>query len=97
VVLAWPTSAVAVMGAEGAASIIYRREIQGASDPQGLRGQRIEEYRRRFDNPYVAAGFGYIDDVIDPKDTRRHLIRHLRMLEGKEQKLPFKKHGNMPL
>ncbi len=97
VVLAWPTSAVAVMGAEGAASIIYRREIQGASDPQGLRSQRIEEYRRRFDNPYVAAGFGYIDDVIDPKDTRRHLIRHLRMLESKEQALPFKKHGNMPL
>ena len=97
VVLAWPTSAVAVMGAEGAASIIYRREIQASSDPEGTRSQRIEEYRGRFDNPYVAAGHGYIDDVIDPKDTRRHLIRHLRMLEGKQEERPFKKHGNMPL
>ncbi len=97
VVLAWPTSAVAVMGAEGAANIIYRRQIQSSSHPEATRAQRIEEYRRRFDNPYVAAGLGYIDDVIDPKDTRRHLIRHLRMLEGKEKTLPFKKHGNMPL
>jgi acetyl-CoA carboxylase carboxyltransferase component len=97
VVLAWPTSAVAVMGAEGAANIIYRREIKQSSDPEGTREQRIEEYRRRFDNPFVAAGHGYIDDVIDPKDTRRHLIRHLRMLENKEASLPFKKHGNIPL
>jgi len=97
VVLAWPTSAVAVMGAEGAASILYRREFQDSKDPEGARTRRIEDYRRRFDNPYIAAGHGYIDDVIDPKDTRRHLVRHLRMLEGKEQSRPFKKHGNMPL
>jgi methylmalonyl-CoA decarboxylase subunit alpha len=97
VVLAWPTSAVAVMGAEGAANIIYRREIQASGDPGGVRAQRIEEYRRRFDNPYIAAGHGYIDDVIDPKDTRRHLIRHLSMLEGKDIARPYKKHGNIPL
>jgi len=97
VVLAWPTSAVAVMGAEGAANIIYRREIQKSSNPEATRAAKIEEYRRRFDNPYWAAGRGYIDDVIDPKDTRKHLIRHLRMLSDKEEPRPFKKHGNMPL
>ncbi len=97
VVLAWPTSAVAVMGAEGAASIIYRREIQASKQPELTRRQKIEEYRRRFDNPYQAAARGYIDDVIDPKETRKHLIRHLRMLAGKVEERPYKKHGNMPL
>jgi acetyl-CoA carboxylase carboxyltransferase component len=97
VVLAWPTSAVAVMGAEGAANIIYRREIQGSSRPETLRAAKIEEYKKRFDNPYWAAARGYIDDVIDPKDTRRQLIGHLRMLQSKEEARPFKKHGNMPL
>jgi len=97
VVLAWPTGAVAVMGAEGAANIIYRRDIQQSKDPAGTRAVRIAEYKRRFDNPYVAAERGYIDDVIDPKDTRRRLISSLRMLEHKEVALPFKKHGNIPL
>ncbi len=97
VVLAWPTSAVAVMGAEGAANIIYRRDIQTSADPEGTRARRIEEYRRRFDNPFAAAAHGYIDDVIDPKDTRRHLVRHLAMLDGKDVQRPFRKHGNMPL
>ena len=97
VVLAWPTSAVAVMGAEGAANIIYRREIAGSKQPDATRAARIDEYKRRFDNPYWAAGRGYIDDVIDPKDTRTQLIRHLRMLEGKVEERPFKKHGNIPL
>ena len=80
VVLAWPTSAVAVMGAEGAANIIYRREIAGSEQPEATRAARIAEYKARFDNPYWAAGRGYIDDVIDPKDTRKQLVRHLQML-----------------
>lgn len=96
-VLAWPTSAVAVMGAEGAANIIYRREIQGADNPEATRAAKIEEYKKRFDNPYQAARRGYIDDIIDPKDTRRQLIHHLRMLADKEEKRAYKKHGNMPL
>ena len=97
VVLAWPTSAVAVMGAEGAANIIYRRDIQNATNPDSVRAAKINEYKKRFDNPYWAASRGYIDDVIDPKDTRRQLIRHLRMLSHKEESRPYKKHGNLPL
>jgi acetyl-CoA carboxylase carboxyltransferase component len=97
VVLAWPTSAVAVMGAEGAASIIYRKEIKASPDSAAAREGRIAEYRRKFDNPYWAAGRGYIDDVIDPKVTRPQLVRHLRMLQEKKIERPFKKHGNIPL
>lgn len=97
VVLAWPTSAVAVMGAEGAANIIYRREIKTSDNPEVTRAERIATYKENFDNPYQAARRGYIDDVIDPKDTRLHLIRHFRMLAVKEQERPFKKHGNIPL
>ena len=97
VVLAWPTSAVAVMGAEGAANIIHRREIQKSDQPEATRASKIAEYKENFDNPYWAASRGYIDDVIDPKDTRKQLIRHLRMLSHKEEARPFKKHGNMPL
>ncbi|CAN5873460.1 acyl-CoA carboxylase subunit beta [soil metagenome] len=97
VVLAWPTSAVAVMGAEGAANIIYRRDIAKSKHPEATRAEKIAEYKRKFDNPYRAAARGYIDDVIDPKDTRVHLIRHLRMLAQKHEERPFKKHGNMPL
>ena len=97
VVLAWPTSAVAVMGAEGAANIIHRREIQASDHPEATRAQKIADYKKTFDNPYWAASRGYIDDVIDPKDTRKLLIRHLRMLSDKEEARPFKKHGNIPL
>ena len=97
IVLAWPTSAVAVMGAEGAANIIYRREIAGSEHPEATRAERIEQYKKEFDNPYRAAARGYIDDVIDPKHTRLQLIRHLRMLSNKVEKRPFKKHGNIPL
>ena len=97
VVLAWPTSAVAVMGAEGAANIIYRKEIKASKHPDATRAEKIEQYKEKFDNPYWAAGRGYIDDVIDPKDTRKHLIKHLRMLEAKHEERPFKKHGNIPL
>jgi len=97
VVLAWPTSAVAVMGAEGAANIIHRREIQDSAHPDATRAEKIAEYKKKFDNPYRAAARGYIDDVIDPKDTRSHLIKHLRMLADKVEERPFKKHGNIPL
>ena len=97
VVLAWPTGAVAVMGAEGAANIIYRREIQASKDKAATRAARIAEYRARFDNPYVAAGRGYIDDVIEPQRTREALVRHLRMLATKQETRPYRKHGNMPL
>lgn len=97
VVLAWPTAAVAVMGAEGAANIIYRREIRDSAHPDATRAEKIAEYRKAFDNPYVAASRGYIDDVIEPSQTRGALIRHLEMLLGKTESRPFKKHGNIPL
>ena len=97
VVLAWPTSAVAVMGAEGAVNIIYRKEIKEAKNPEETRKRLVKEYKKKFDNPYWAAGRGYIDDVIDPKDTRLHLINNLDMLEHKQETRPYKKHGNIPL
>ncbi len=97
VVLAWPTAAVAVMGAEGAANIIYRREIQTSPNPEETRRKKVEEYRQAFDNPYVAAARGYIDDVISPEVTRAHLVRHLEVLWEKQEARPWKKHGNIPL
>jgi acetyl-CoA carboxylase carboxyltransferase component len=97
VVLAWPTAAVAVMGAEGAANIVFRREIQTSPNPEETRRKKIEEYRRAFDNPWVAAGRGYIDDVIDPAETRRLLYRHLKMLWEKKEERPWKRHDNIPL
>jgi methylmalonyl-CoA decarboxylase subunit alpha len=97
VVLAWPTAAVAVMGADGAANILHRREIEKSPDPAATRARFVEDYRREFDHPFKAAGRGYVDDVIDPADTRLHLVRHLAMLEGKREERPFRKHGNLPL
>ncbi|WP_034384951.1 acyl-CoA carboxylase subunit beta [Deinococcus sp. YIM 77859] len=97
VVYAWPTAAVAVMGAEGAANIVYRREIQNSDNPEATRAEKIKQYRETFDNPYVAAAKGYIDDVIPIEDTRRRLIQTFAMLQDKEETRPFKKHGNIPL
>ncbi|MBI3962312.1 MAG: methylmalonyl-CoA carboxyltransferase, partial [Deinococcus sp.] len=97
IVLAWPTAATAVMGAEGAAGIIYRKEIQASPNPEATRAMRIEEYRRRFDHPYIAAARGYIDDIIDPIHTRQRLIESLLMLEEKSETRPLKRHGNIPL
>lgn len=97
IVLAWPTAAVAVMGAEGAANIVYRKEIQSSDNPEAMRKAKIEEYKQAFDNPYVAAGRGYIDDVVSPEVTRMYLIRHLEMLWDKREERPWKKHGNIPL
>ena len=95
--LAWPTAEVAVMGPEGAVNIVYRRELAAAADQDGVRRQKIEEFRDRFANPFVAAERGYVDDVIEPRETRPRVIRALRMLENKVDTMPRKKHGNIPL
>lgn len=96
-VLAWPTAELAVMGPEGAVNIIFRREIAEAADPEARRAELVTEYRARFANPYVAASYGFVDDVIEPKETRPRLINALEMLQNKrDQNLP-KKHGNIPL
>ncbi|OQA29938.1 MAG: Methylmalonyl-CoA carboxyltransferase 12S subunit [Acidobacteria bacterium ADurb.Bin340] len=96
-VYAWPTAEIAVMGAEGAAEIIFRKEIQEAEDPAAALAARIAEYRAEFANPFVAASRGLIDDVIEPKDTRRLLIQALQAVKSKRQARPPKKHGNIPL
>jgi propionyl-CoA carboxylase beta chain len=96
-VLAWPIAELAVMGAEGAVNIVYRRELAATGDGEAARRQRIEEFRERFANPFVAAERGYIDDVIEPRETRPRLIRALHMLENKVDTMPRKKHGNIPL
>ncbi len=94
---AYPTAEIAVMGAEGAVNIVYRRELQKAEDPEVLRKVKVEEFRERFANPYIAAERGYIDAVIMPRETRPKLIAALRMLETKRESFPPKKHGNIPL
>lgn len=94
---AWPAAEIAVMGPEGAINIIYRRELKEAKDPEKLRKKLVEEYREKFDNPYVAASRGYVDEVIMPNETRPRLISALELLENKRDKLPPKKHGNIPL
>ena len=94
---AWPSAEVAVMGSEGAVNIVYRRALKEAENPQELREKLIQEYKNKFANPYVAASYGYLDDVIEPKETRKKIIWALKMLENKQDKLPPKKHGNIPL
>lgn len=94
---AYPTAEIAVMGPEGAVNILHRRELERSEDPDGSRQQKIEEYRDRFANPFVAAERGYIDDVIEPHETRPKVIRALRMLANKTDTMPRKKHGNIPL
>ncbi len=95
--LAWPTAEIAVMGPEGAVNIIFRRELAEAEDPDARRAELVEEYRRELANPYVAAQRGYIDDVIEPSETRPRLINALNMLQNKRDQNPPKKHGNIPL
>ena len=97
IVYAWPTAEIAVMGAEGAANIIFRKEIAQAEDPITFREQKIQEYREKFSNPYVAAARGYVDDVIDPAATRPMIASALEMLASKRETRPAKKHGNIPL
>jgi len=94
---AYPTAEIAVMGAEGAVNIVYRRELAGAGDKEAVRKQKVEEFRDRFANPFVAAERGFIDDVIEPHETRPKVIRALRMLANKVDTMPRKKHGNIPL
>lgn len=96
-VFAWPNAEVAVMGAPGAANIIFAREIANSDDPEATRAQKIEEYREKFSNPYVAANRGMVDDVIDPRETRIKLIQALEMNRNKKESRPKKKHGNIPL
>jgi propionyl-CoA carboxylase beta chain len=95
--LAYPTAEIAVMGAEGAVNIVYRNELAHASNQQELRAEKVQEFKQKFANPFVAAERGYIDDVILPNETRPRLIRALRMLENKVDSMPRKKHGNIPL
>ena len=95
--MAWPNSEIAVMGPEGAINVLYRRELAEAEDPEALRATLVDEYRERFANPYVAASWGYIDDVIEPSQTRPSLINALEMLQNKRDENPPKKHGNIPL
>jgi propionyl-CoA carboxylase beta chain len=94
---AWPTAEIAVMGAEGAVNILYKREIERAADPAAMRAAKVEEFRRKFANPYVAAEKGFVDEVILPRTTRRRLIQELATLETKRDRNPPKKHGNIPL
>ena len=95
--LAYPTAEIAVMGAEGAVNIVYRRELMAATDKDTVYRQKVDEFRERFANPFVAAERGFIDDVIEPHETRARVIRALRMLTNKVEVSPRKKHGNLPL
>ncbi|OQX25117.1 MAG: methylmalonyl-CoA carboxyltransferase, partial [Desulfobacteraceae bacterium IS3] len=94
---AWPTAEIAVLGPRGASEVVYRKEIKAAADPESLLNEKMEQYRKKFVNPFVAARRGYIDDVIFPRDTRHRLIRTLQFLEGKKAVRPERRHGNIPL
>jgi acetyl-CoA carboxylase carboxyltransferase component len=94
---AWPTAEIAVMGSEGAVNVIFRREIKAAEDPQAARRELIAQYEEQFSNPYIAAERGFVDDVIEPADTRPRLIQAMRMLRTKREQVPARKHGNIPL
>jgi acetyl-CoA carboxylase carboxyltransferase component len=96
VVLAWPQAEIAVMGAEGAANIIFRKEIESAEDPQAERAKKIEEYRAAFATPYQAAKRGFVDRVILPEETRLEIYNALVQTEGKRALRPRRKHGVMP-
>lgn len=96
-VFAWPTAEIAVMGPDGAANIIFRKEIQSAQNPEEERKRRIEEYTQKFANPYIAAARGYVDDVIEPQLTRNKIIEALKISITKREQRPPKKHGNIPL
>jgi propionyl-CoA carboxylase beta chain len=95
--LAWPSAEIAVMGPDGAVGKVFGKELKTARDPDKRKKELIEEYREKFANPYVAAERGYIDDVIEPKETRPRLINALEMLSNKRDSNPAKKHGNIPL
>ncbi len=94
---AWPSAEIAVMGAEGAVNILFRKEISQAPDPDAERARLAEEYRRNFNNPYHAASAGYVDDIIEPRETRPKLIASLTALQDKYSPAPPRKHGNIPV
>ena len=94
---AWPTAEIAVMGPKGAVNVLYRDELVDADDVEARREQLIDEYRDTFANPYTAAERGFIDDVLEPKETRPRLVSDLEMLESKRTDQPDRKHGNIPL
>lgn len=96
-VLAWPSAQIAVMGAEGAANIVFKNEIKEAADPAAKRQEKVAEYEEKFNNPYRAAEMGYVDDIIEPATARMRIISGFDMLASKRQSLPAKKHGNIPL
>ena len=98
-VMAWPSAQIAVMGASGAVNIIssVKKEIKAADDPDAVRAEKIAEYEEKFNNPYVAAELGYVDDIIEPATSRQRIISALDMLSTKRESLPAKKHGNIPL
>ncbi|MCL2564005.1 MAG: methylmalonyl-CoA carboxyltransferase [Oscillospiraceae bacterium] len=97
ITIAWPTAQIAVMGAQGAANIVFRKDIEAAEDPEGKRREKIDEYEEKFSNPYCAAARGLVDMVIEPEQTRGYLIKSLDALAGKKEARPVKKHGNVPL
>jgi propionyl-CoA carboxylase beta chain len=94
---AWPSAEIAVMGPEGAANILYHKQIESAKEPEKERARLIEEYRKQFLNPYASAGAGYIDDVIEPRETRAKVIAALNALRDKYAQALPRKHGNMPV
>jgi acetyl-CoA carboxylase carboxyltransferase component len=94
---AWPSAELAVMGPQGAVEILHRREIDDADNPDARKAELVDEYTERHANPYEAAERGYIDDVIDPADTRPTIIAALELLRSKREELPKRKHGNVPL
>jgi acetyl-CoA carboxylase carboxyltransferase component len=96
-VFAWPSAEIAVVGAEGAAEIIYRKQLEAAEDRDAMLAEMVTEYRREFANPYRAAEHLHVDDVIDPEETRQTLIRALQMCRHKTEPRPVRKHGNIPL
>jgi len=96
-VLAWPTAQIAVMGAEGAANIVFKNDIKNAEDPIEMRKTKVSEYEEKFNNPYRAAELGYVEDVIEPREARQRLVSAFDMLESKRMSNPAKKHGNIPL
>jgi propionyl-CoA carboxylase beta chain len=94
---AWPAAEIAVMGPEGAVNVLYRKELAAAADAVALRQQKIAEFRAKFANPFVAADRGFVDEVIEPRQTRRKIVAGLEMARNKRDRNPPKKHGNIPL
>ncbi|MGC2682428.1 MAG: carboxyl transferase domain-containing protein, partial [Candidatus Nitrosopolaris sp.] len=94
---AWPSAEIAVMGPEGACNIIFRKEISGSENPGARRAEVVDDYKKKFANPYIAMSKGYIDDIIEPRETRERLIAALKAIYRKREDRPRRKHGNIPV